>query len=151
IGNLDLMEGMVENNDKIQPLVNNAIEASLRGAELTRQLLAFSRRQSLAPQIVDINKLAGGMVNLLRHTLGEHIVIKLMAGSDIWPVIIDAAQLESAILNLSVNARDAMPNGGSLTIETRNHLIDETYVGTGSDVPYGDYVAVEVTDTGTGI
>jgi signal transduction histidine kinase len=131
------------------------VEAAFRGAEraatLTQRLLAFSRRQPLAPKPVNVNKLVAGMSELLQRTLGETISIETVLAGAIWPILADANQLESAILNLAVNARDAMPNGGKLTVETANAYLDEVYATAHHDVRAGQYVAIAVTDTGSGM
>ena len=124
---------------------------SQRGADLTRQLLAFARKQALAPSTVDVNQLVAGMDPLLRRTLGEHIEIELVRGAGLWPALVDAAQLENALLNLCLNARDAMPRGGRLTLETANASLDEGYVRDLADLAAGQYVMLAVSDTGTGI
>jgi PAS domain S-box-containing protein len=151
IGNIDLATSLLDDNKKAKQLIEEALAASLRGADLTRQLLAFGRRQTLKPETVDVNRLVDGMVKLLRRTLGEHVQTHLAEGRDIWPVTIDAAQLDSAIVNLAVNARDAMPNGGKLTIETANATVDDTFAETHPNLKPGDYVVIAVTDTGTGM
>ncbi len=151
IGNLDLMTDMLQDQPLLHELAESALGASLRGAELTRQLLAFSRRQPLTPEIVDVNRLLRGMVKLLSRTLGEHIEIKLFEEIELWPVLVDPAQLDSVIVNLSVNARDAMPEGGKLTISTRNQILDEDFTRSRPEVHPGRYVVIEVSDTGTGM
>jgi PAS domain S-box-containing protein len=151
IGNIDIAAAMMKGNSKAAVLIEEALTACLRGADLTRQLLAFGRRQTLKPEPVDVNRLVRGMVKLLTRTLGENIQIKLIEEKAPWPVLIDAAQLDSAIVNLAVNARDAMPNGGKLTIETANVLTDETFAEAHPGFAVGDYVVVSVTDTGTGM
>jgi signal transduction histidine kinase len=132
-------------------LVDAAVSGADRAAALTRQLLAFARRQPLEPTRIDVNKLVSGMSELLRRTLGEMVGIETVLAGGLWPTFADANQLESAILNLAVNARDAMPDGGKLTIETANTHLDDTYVRTIEDVEPGQYVMVAVTDTGTGM
>src|SRR5262249_5632792 len=126
-------------------------DAADRGAELTRQLLAFARKQPLQPQRTDLNALVAGAAKLLRPTLGEQIEIESALASDAWPALIDPSQMTSALLNLSINARDAMPKGGQLTLETRNVVLDEAYAKENADVVPGPYVLVAVSDTGTGI
>jgi CheY-like chemotaxis protein len=142
---------VVEDNPSAREMVEEALSACLRGADLTRQLLAFGRRQTLKPEIVDVNRLTRSMVKLLNRTLGENVRIELVEGEALWPVVIDAAQLDAAIVNLSVNARDAMPNGGRLTIETANMHVDEFLAANHPGLNPGDYVVTSVTDTGTGI
>lgn len=148
IGNLDLLVDDFDGKPGQRDMANLALEGALRGAELTRQLLAFSRRQALTPRNTDINTLLEGMVRLMGRTLGENIEIDLKLGEDLWPVMIDPGQLDSAIVNLSVNARDAMPQGGILTLATRNLPAREVR---DIDVQPGDYVLFEVGDAGTGI
>src|SRR5262249_18411363 len=113
--------------------------------------LAFSRQQPLVPKIIDVNHLLNGLVDFLRRTLGEDISLEIVGGGGVWPVEIDPAQLESAILNLAVNARDAMPNGGTLTIEASNSFLDDAYSRNNNDVRTGQYVQIAVTDSGTGM
>jgi signal transduction histidine kinase/CheY-like chemotaxis protein len=122
-----------------------------RAAALTGQLLAFARRQPLAPTRIDVNRLVAGMSELLRRTLGEAIAIETVLAGGLWPTFADGNQLESAVLNLAVNARDAMPDGGKLTIETANAHLDEGYIRAHDDVRAGQYVMVAVTDTGSGM
>jgi signal transduction histidine kinase/CheY-like chemotaxis protein len=151
IGNLDLLEERIQDNPKAAALANAALQAGLRGADLTRQLLAFARRQTLEPKVTDINELVGGMTRLLRRILAENIEIKLITVPDIWPVIVDPAQLGSAIANLATNARDAMPDGGRLTVETKNAHLDADFAALNPEVEPGDYVLMEVSDTGIGM
>jgi PAS domain S-box-containing protein len=125
--------------------------AAERGAELTNSLLTFARRQALEPQSVDINKLVAGMDGLLRRTLDEEIDIKIIPGFELWKATVDPVQLESALLNLALNARDAMPNGGKLTIETSNADIDVSYGENSEEAAPGRYVLLCVSDTGTGM
>ena len=151
IGNLDLLAERLETDARAQKLVQTALSASLRGADLTRKLLAFSRKQSLEATAVDVNDLVRGMTEMLRRSLGENIEIEMSTAENLWPVDTDPAQLESAVVNFAINARDAMPNGGRLTIETANRHLDDHYAAQNPDVTPGDYVMLAVTDTGTGI
>jgi PAS domain S-box-containing protein len=151
IGNLDLLGDVAADNSDIEEFRENALDAALRGADLTRRLLAFARRQALRPERLDANTLIAEITKLLRRTLGEHIRIELRLAADLWPVVVDPAQLESAITNLANNARDAMPGGGRLLITTRNTHLDEDYAADHSEVKAGDYMLIEVTDTGTGM
>jgi CheY-like chemotaxis protein len=128
-----------------------ALKAALRGAELTRQLLIFSRRQTLQAVNFDLNERVASTADLLRRTLGEAIEVKLTPAPDLWPVLADPTQLESALTNLAINARDAMPNGGSLIIETANKSLGKQYAAENPDVVPGDYVMLTVSDTGSGI
>ncbi|HLY06592.1 MAG TPA: ATP-binding protein [Rhizomicrobium sp.] len=131
--------------------LDGAEEGARRAAALTRQLLAFSRRQPLQPETVDVNRLVARMTSLLTRTLGETIAIETVLASGLWRVLTDPNQLESAILNLAVNARDAMPKGGKLTIETANAHLDEGYVEPYEQLSAGQYVMIAVTDSGTGM
>ena len=126
-------------------------QAVLRAAELTRHLLAFSRKAPLRPRPTDVNELVSGTGKLLRRALGEHIEIESLLAEGLWTVNIDRTQLETALVNLCVNARDAMPGGGRLTIETRNVVLDKDTVTQATDVASGDYAMLAVTDTGCGI
>jgi CheY-like chemotaxis protein len=126
-------------------------EAADRGAELTRQLLAFARKQPLQPHPVDINRLVVDMAKLLRSTLGEHIDIVSLLAPEIAPALVDTTQLATALINLGVNARDAMPNGGKLTLSTANAMLAGSNLATETEVRPGAYVMVAVSDTGTGI
>ena len=151
VGNLDALESILVNQPKAQECAVDALKASLRGAELTKQLLAFSRRQQLQSQIIDLNEVVTGTTSLLRRTLGENIEISAKFSEGLWRAEADPAQVESALLNLAVNARDAMPNGGSLTIETANKILDAQYAADNVEVTPGEYAMLAVTDTGTGI
>lgn len=129
-----------------------AMQAVKRATTLTSRLLAFSRQQTLMPKCVDANKLVSGICDLLRRTLGESISLETVLAGGLWPTFADSNQLENAIVNLAINARDAMPNGGRLTIETANSALDEAYVSSLSEpVAPGQYVMLAVTDTGTGM
>jgi len=122
-----------------------------RAAGTTSRLLAFARQQPLTPKPSDINELVAGMAELLRSTLGEHVSLEFFGGADLWAVAVDQNQLETSILNLAVNARDAMPHNGKLAIETANALLDEPYARLHADVRPGQYVMVAVSDTGIGM
>ena len=126
-------------------------KARKRAAALTQRLLAFSRQQPLAPEAVDANKLVAGMSEMLRRTLGEAIRIETVLAGGLWRIHADPNELENALLNLAVNARDAMPEGGKLTIETANAHLDDRYVAAHPEVPAGQYVMLAVTDTGVGM
>jgi two-component system, cell cycle sensor histidine kinase and response regulator CckA len=151
ISNLDLLEEDLKNDPAARELSDAALKAALRGAELTRQLLAFSRKQTLAPRAIELNALVDETATLLRRTLGEAIEVRINATEGLWPAIADPTQVESALMNLAINARDAMPEGGSITIETANKHLDETYAAEHTDVTAGDYVMLAVSDTGSGI
>ncbi len=151
IGNLDMLREIRAGDPVTDELVRDALESALRGADLTRRLLAFARRQPLQPEQADINEVIGAIVRLLTRTLGENISIELALSSNVWPVHIDRGQFEAAIANLATNARDAMPRGGSLLIATHNGRLDESYAAAHTDVVSGDYVVIEVSDSGTGM
>jgi signal transduction histidine kinase len=135
----------------VQKFIDGAMQGAEGAANLTRRLLAFSRQQALSPESVDCNKLISDMSDLLQRTMPEHIEIRTILADGLWRSHIDVPGLENAILNLVVNARDAMPDGGGLMIETSNVHLDEAYAAEHTDVTAGEYVMVEVTDTGTGI
>ncbi len=122
-----------------------------RAESLTQRLLAFSRQQPLDPRPIDLGRLVTGMSDLLRRTLGEQITVETVLGGGLWRAHADPNQLEMAMLNLAVNARDAMPNGGKLTIETANVYLDEKYTATQVEVVPGQYVMLAVTDNGCGM
>jgi PAS domain S-box-containing protein len=153
VGNIELLQRRLpEGSDRLQRAADHAMEATRRAATLTQRLLAFSRRQPLDPKPIDVNKLVAGMSDLLRRTLGEVVVLETVHAGGLWRSQADPNQLENAILNLAVNARDAMPDGGKLTIETANARLDEAYVkALAEPVPAGQYVLVAVSDTGTGM
>jgi CheY-like chemotaxis protein len=130
--------------------VSAAMDGATRAATLTNRLTAFSRQQPLSPKPIGVNRLVVGMSELVQRTLGETIQIETVLNAGLWSINADAGQLENALLNLSVNARDAMPEGGKLTIETANCQIDDTYAHQYA-MPAGQYVLIAVTDTGTGM
>lgn len=151
IGSLNLAKRRLGKGEvDIGRFIDGAIDGANRAATLTQRLLAFSRQQPLAPEVVDINKMVGGMSELLDRSLGELVRLEMVLAAGLWRVKADPAQLESAILNLAVNARDAMPKGGRLTIETSNASIDQKYSREYALIP-GQYVLVAVTDNGIGI
>jgi PAS domain S-box-containing protein len=151
IGNLDLLAERVGGDREAAERVRVILESSLRGADLTRRLLAFSRRQALNPKRLDVNQLVESTAHLLRRTLGENVVVQLAPAPDAWPANVDEAQLEAALVNIAINARDAMPDGGTLAIATRNAQLDEAYCAKHPEVAAGDYVAIEIADNGTGM
>ncbi len=156
IGNLDSVERLLARSGPAdaaaigQP-IGAAMQGAKRAASLTQRLLAFSRQQVLAPQQVDLNRLVASLSDMLTRTVGETIAVETTLGSGLWPTFADVSQLENAIVNLVVNARDAMPQGGRITIETANASLDEAYCARFGDVAAGQYVLLSVTDTGTGI
>ncbi|ESW68694.1 histidine kinase [Mesorhizobium sp. LSJC285A00] len=135
----------------IMKFIEAATDAATRAANLTSRLLAFSRQQPLAPQVVDANRLVAGMSDLLRRALGETIRIETVLAGGLWKTHADPSQLENAILNLAVNARDAMGEDGKMTIETANSHLDESYAATHAEVKAGQYVMIAVSDTGAGM
>ncbi|WP_421999037.1 response regulator [Reyranella sp.] len=149
--NLDLVRGAVGGDAKVLERLSSAAAAADRGARLTRQLLAFARRQPLAPQPTDVARLVRDLADLLRHSLGERIAMRLQVADQPWNAKIDPGQLENAILNLAINARDAMPDGGTVTVEVSNATLDRRYAALHPDVTPGPYVLVAVDDTGTGM
>jgi CheY-like chemotaxis protein len=151
IGNLDMLRDRWADDMDSDELAADALDAALRGAELARQMLAFARRQPLRPERCDINRAIVDIVRLLRRTLGEDIMIDLQLTQGLWPALVDRLQFETAVTNLATNARDAMPGGGELTIATRNTRLDEDYAAAHAELAPGDYVSIEVRDTGTGI
>ncbi|MBS3651188.1 CHASE3 domain-containing protein [Pseudaminobacter sp. 19-2017] len=149
---LNLMQRKLKRGESdIQPFVDAAVDATTRAANLTSRLLAFSRQQPLSPKVIDANRLVTGMSELLRRTLGEPIQIETVLAGGLWLTFVDVSQLENALLNLAVNGRDAMPEGGKLTIETANCCLDERYAEEHMDVPAGQYVLIAISDTGTGM
>ena len=135
---------------RIERYIDGAQDSVRRAASLTQRLLAFSRRQTLDPKPTDINQLVVGLEELIRRTVGPGIALEVVAADDLWLTRVDPAQLESALLNLAINARDAMPEGGRIRIETANHHCDEIIAAT-RDLETGDYLAICVADTGTGM
>jgi signal transduction histidine kinase len=151
-GSLELMQRRIKKGDfGIERFMDAAVKATERAAILTHRLLAFARQQPLAPEPVDANKMIAGMSDLLRSTLGEHIRIETVASAGLWPTHADAHQLESAVLNIAINARDAMPEGGRLTIETANAHLDEAYCRENAEVEPGQFVLIAISDTGDGM
>ena len=152
IGSLDLLHRrLAEGEPRLRGLVENALEGARRAANLTQRLLAFSRLQPLKPEPVDVGLVLGATGELLRRTLGETIVVETIAAGGLWRARIDRGQLEASILNLAINARDAMPGGGKLTIEAGNAYLDRAYAEREPDLLPGQYVRLTVTDTGGGI
>jgi PAS domain S-box-containing protein len=152
IGNLDFLQDEITDQAQRESL-EEALGAALRGAELTRQLLTFSRRQPLSVQLLDLNERLSGMASLWKRTIGPEIKVKLRLAKKLWPVRTDPTQLEAALLNLVINARDAMPAGGQLTVETQNLRAEEPIPSglEGEDLPPAEYVMITVTDTGQGM
>lgn len=151
LGNLQLLQEKGNVDEEDRELVADALWSAERGAELIHRLLAFARRQRLHPKIADLNRIVGEMTHLLRRTLGEAIEIEERFASELWPALIDRGQLEHALLNLVVNARDAMPQGGTVTISTSNEVLGGEFARKNHEVVPGDYVCVAVADTGSGM
>jgi len=151
LGNTELLTEQLAGEPRLRALAEMAQSAARRGAELTQRLLAFARRQALEPRAVDVNVLLHGMDALLKRALGEHIEIELALEQGLAPALVDPGQLESALLNLCLNARDAMPGGGRLTIGTGEVTLDRSCAGGRPDVEPGRYVLISVSDTGEGI
>jgi signal transduction histidine kinase len=151
-GNLDfLRQKMPSGSSHLKRYADRAFIGAERASTLTQRLLAFSRRQPLAPKAIDINRLIPGMSDLLHRTLGETIEVESVLAPRLWTVEADPNQLENAIINLAINARDAMPDGGKLTIETSNTHLDEFYASQNPEVSVGQYVVISISDTGTGM
>jgi len=152
IGGLDTIKrAKPEDTARVMRAADMALQGAQRAANLTGRLLAFSRRQPLAPKPLELNVLVRDMTELLHRTLGEHIELEGVLAPRLWAVEADQNQLESAIINMAVNARDAMPEGGKLTIETGNTALDEGYAAVDSEVIPGQYVVIAVSDTGHGM
>ncbi|MFZ0671093.1 MAG: ATP-binding protein [Pseudolabrys sp.] len=150
IGNLGIAKrGVVE--ARAERALNNALVGAERAAQLTQRLLAFSRRQPLNPRVLDINKLIVAISDLLTRTLGENIELETISGAGLWNVEVDASEMESTLLNLALNARDAMPTGGKLTIETSNAYLDDEYCREHEGILPGQYILVAITDSGAGM
>ena len=152
VGNLDTVRRLTSTDSmRIKKAVEGALNGARRAAALTQRLLAFSRRQPLNPKPIDVNALVSSMSDLLHRTLGEATEVLVVRGAGLWRVEMDPVELESAILNLALNARDAMAQGGQLTIETANADIDPSFSALHAEFPPGPYVVISVTDTGTGM
>jgi PAS domain S-box-containing protein len=155
IGNLETLQRSLDaapvDADRLRRSTTNAMTGARRAETLTQRLLAFSRQQPLEPKSLDISRLVTGMTDMLRRTLGEHITVETILGGGVWQAHADPNQLELAIINLAVNARDAMPNGGRLTVETANVYLDERYAIGQIEVVPGQYVMLAITDNGSGM
>lgn len=148
---LEMLADLTEDDSESAELVAEALEVTRTGADLTQRLLAFSRRQNLNPSQLNINELVLSIIDLLRRTLGEVIRIDTLGPQNLWPVMVDQGQLESTLVNLAINARDAMPEGGKLTVKSENLTIDEDDVPEFGELPAGDYVRLSFSDTGIGM
>jgi signal transduction histidine kinase/CheY-like chemotaxis protein len=152
IGNLEALQRQMAGAEaQLVRRVDRAMHGASRAAMLTKRLLAFSRQQPLSPTPVDVNNLLNGLAEFLRRALGEHLSLEVVGSGGLWPVEVDATELESALVNLAVNARDAMPNGGKLTIEAGNTYLDEAYCQLHGEIAAGQYVLISVSDTGVGM
>ena len=147
IANLELLDGRLRDQPTLRRYIERAMEGAERGAVLTRHLLAFARRQPLRPARLDIAARIAGFADLLRSTLGPAVTLAVQSESGLWPVVADPSQLDAALLNIALNARDAMPDGGELTIAARNLVRAEA----AGDMAAGEYVAIVVTDSGVGM
>jgi PAS domain S-box-containing protein len=150
-GTIGILEEAVAGQPELVSIAKLIDEAAERGASLTKHLLAFARKQPLQPREIDVNALVLEAAKLLHPTLGEQVEIKPLLADDAWTALVDPSQLTTAVLNLALNARDAMPNGGKLALETNNVYLDENYANMHSEVTAGNYVMVAVSDTGAGI
>jgi PAS domain S-box-containing protein len=156
LGNLETAQrnlGELTGNaaSRLQRVIGNAMRGAQRAATLTQRLLAFSRRQPLNPRPLDVNKFIAGAVDFLQRSLGETVNVEAVGSGGLWHVEVDTNQLEASLLNLAINARDAMPEGGKLTIETSNAFLDQDYCRGNPEVQPGQYVLISVTDNGTGM
>ncbi|MDE1995646.1 MAG: response regulator [Rhizobiaceae bacterium] len=150
-GNLQLLSRDVAGNEKAERRIRNALEGVERGSKLASQLLAFGRRQALEPKVVNIGRFVSGIEDMLRRTIGDGIEIEMIRGGGLWNTLIDPVQIENAVLNLAINARDAMNGSGKLTIEVGNAFLDDQYTRLHDDISAGQYVMLAVSDTGTGM
>ncbi len=149
-GSLELIKRQVGKESPSLRYVEMGQTATKRAAALTHRLLAFSRQQALAPKVVRVNQLIGGFEELIRRSIGPQVTLEVVAGISVWPVLVDPSQLENALLNLCINSRDAMPDGGRLVVETANRSLDERTASSEQMLP-GQYVSISVSDDGTGM
>ncbi len=150
--NLDLaVSGAVPAEGRLRERLQNAIGAVVRGSRLTAQLLAFARRQPLSPRSLDMGRIIRDMSDMIRRTLGENIEVETVVAGGLWNTLVDPTQVENTVLNLAINARDAMPDGGKLTLEVANAYLDDAYAAAHAEVTPGQYVMLAVSDTGTGM
>jgi PAS domain S-box-containing protein len=150
-GNSELVRDRLEAGTDLAEMTDDVIGAAARGAELVKRLLAFARMQHLEPASVDLGERIPNVIGLLQRALGENVQLQVRMAEELWPAIIDPTQVDDALLNLAINSRDAMPDGGTLTIETQNVHLDEDYAAHHVEVAPGDYVLLAVSDTGTGM
>jgi nitrogen-specific signal transduction histidine kinase len=151
LGNIDLVNDRAGDDERLRHLTGTIKLAAERGAELSQRLLAFARRQPLQPQAVDVSRLIASMDGLLVRALGEQIDVELVDGTALWPALVDPSQLEAALLNITLNARDAMAEGGKLIIETANQSLTGEFVQGHDELQPGEYVMLAITDTGIGM
>jgi signal transduction histidine kinase len=151
VANADLLLDTVRGNPQQVELANEILASALHGADLTHRLLAFARQQPLSSELIALNEQLPRLITILTRTLGETIAISTVWGADLWETRVDPSQIQDALLNLAINARDAMPAGGTLTIETANAVLDEHYAALHPDVSAGEYVLLSITDTGSGM
>jgi two-component system, cell cycle sensor histidine kinase and response regulator CckA len=152
MGNLQLVEQFVKSDERAMKRIRAAIEAAEKGSDLTKRMLAFSRQQTLQNKEVNVSDLVNSMQDMLRQAITAIVDLRIIPGNDLWPIKADVTMLETAILNLAINARDAMkPKGGSLIVETSNRVLDDVFCKDLEDLQPGEYVEIAVTDTGTGI
>jgi PAS domain S-box-containing protein len=151
LGNLQLLERSVAESPNLARKVHTAMRAAIRGADLTKRLLAFARKQIFDPTVIDLNRQLNGISDLMQRTLGDAIDVRMRLSPDVWHTRVDPGQLENAILNLAINSRDAMPQGGSLTVQTGNTQLDAAFCADHPQIEPGDYVYISVSDTGCGI
>ncbi|MGN7293034.1 PAS domain S-box protein [Rhizobium sp. SAFR-030] len=150
-GNLQLLAKDVSGNERAERRITNALAGVARGSKLASQLLAFGRRQALDPRVVNVGRLIRGMDEMLRRTIGDGVEVETVVSAGLWNTLVDPMQIENAILNLAINARDAMDGFGKLTIEAGNAVLDSAYAKNNEDVVAGQYVVLSVTDTGSGM
>jgi CheY-like chemotaxis protein/nitrogen-specific signal transduction histidine kinase len=156
LGNLEGVKRQLEEwtdaaHFKLSRRIDNAMQGAARAASLTKRLLAFARQAPLNPTVIDVDRLLNNLSDFLQRALGEDVGLEIVGTAGLWSIEADTAELETALLNIAVNARDAMPDGGKLTVETSNSYLDEAYCGRHSDVSPGQYVLIAVSDTGAGM
>jgi PAS domain S-box-containing protein len=151
IGNLQLLERSIAETPTLARKVHTAMRAAIRGADLTRRLLAFARREILDPAVLDLNRQLSGLTELMQRTIGDSIDVRMVQAPGLWHTLADAGQFENVILNLAINARDAMPEGGRLTVRTKNTTLDALFCSAYPQIEPGEFVSVSVSDTGSGI
>jgi signal transduction histidine kinase len=151
MGNIALARESIDDEHVVTSMLDPALQAAERGADLTRRLLAFSRRQTLRPSVVRLPELVESLRPLVARTLGEMVMLEVKSDGDVWPVLADASQIETALVNLCLNARDAMPAGGRITVSMENTVLSADPARADADIVAGDYVVIDVTDTGMGM